>query len=129
MRAEEVSELSRLLDAALALGPTARATWLAELERTQPETANHLRSMLAQTQPTDTSLLPRLPALDSDDAVASAGERVGPYQLLQEIGRGGMGTVWLAERVDGAFKRRVALKLPRLRSEEHTSEHQPITQL
>ena len=114
MRPEEVSELSRLLDAALALDPTERATWLAELEKTQPETANHLRSMLAQTQATDTSLLPRLPELDSDDAVASAGERIGPYQLIREIGRGGMGSVWLAERVDGAFKRRVALKLPRL---------------
>ena len=114
MRPEEVSELSRLFDAALALGPTARATWLAELENEQPETARHLRSMLAQTQATDTSLLPRLPALDSDDAVASTGERVGPYQLIREIGHGGMGTVWLAERVDGAFKRRVALKLPRL---------------
>jgi serine/threonine-protein kinase len=46
--------------------------------------------------------------------VAQAGERVGPYRLLHEIGRGGMGSVWLAERADGAFERRVALKLPRL---------------
>ena len=43
-----------------------------------------------------------------------AGDRVGPYRLLHEIGRGGMGSVWLAERADGTFKRRVALKLPRL---------------
>jgi serine/threonine-protein kinase len=34
--------------------------------------------------------------------------------LLREIGRGGMGLVWLAERADGALKRQVALKLPRL---------------
>jgi serine/threonine-protein kinase len=114
MRPDEVSELSRLLDAALALTPTARVTWLAELERTQPQTAGHLRSMLARTQATDTSLLPRLPELDADDAVASAGERVGPYVLVREIGHGGMGSVWLAERADGAFKRKVALKLPRL---------------
>ena len=114
MRPEEVSELSRLLDAALALDPAARATWLAELEQTQPEAANHLRSMLAQTQATDTSLLPRLPEFESDDAVASAGERVGPYVLMREVGHGGMGSVWLAERADGAFKRKVALKLPRL---------------
>jgi serine/threonine-protein kinase len=46
--------------------------------------------------------------------VAHPGDRVGPYRLNREIGRGGMGTVWLAERADGAYKRQVALKLPRL---------------
>src|SRR5262249_55195119 len=37
---------------------------------------------------------------------------VGSYRLLREIGAGGMGSVWLAERVDGLLKRPVALKLP-----------------
>src|SRR6185436_351265 len=36
---------------------------------------------------------------------------IGRYRCLQEIGRGGMGTVWLAERADGQFEQRVALKL------------------
>jgi len=39
--------------------------------------------------------------------------RVGPYRLLREIGRGGMGAVFLAERDDGQFAMRVALKLMR----------------
>jgi serine/threonine-protein kinase len=38
---------------------------------------------------------------------------VGPFRLLREIGRGGMGAVWLAERADGAFSQRVAVKLIR----------------
>ena len=41
------------------------------------------------------------------------GERVGPYRIVQPVGRGGMGTVFLAERVDGQFEQRVALKLIR----------------
>ncbi len=36
---------------------------------------------------------------------------IGPYHILKEIGRGGMGVVYLAERADGAFKKQVALKL------------------
>ena len=36
---------------------------------------------------------------------------VGPYRLLEEIGHGGMGTVWLAERSDEAYTKRVAIKL------------------
>lgn len=42
-----------------------------------------------------------------------AGTVVGPYRLVEEIGHGGMGTVWLAERADGHFEQRVAVKLVR----------------
>ena len=37
--------------------------------------------------------------------------RVGPYRLLRQIGRGGMGTVYLAERADGQFEQQVAVKM------------------
>jgi serine/threonine protein kinase len=39
--------------------------------------------------------------------------RIGAYRILRELGRGGMGTVFLAERADGQLDRRVALKLMR----------------
>ncbi|MEL7363775.1 MAG: serine/threonine-protein kinase, partial [Bacteroidota bacterium] len=41
------------------------------------------------------------------------GTLLGPYRLLQPIGEGGMGVVYLAERADGQFERRVAIKLVR----------------
>jgi serine/threonine-protein kinase len=45
---------------------------------------------------------------------AAPGDVVGPYRLISEVGRGGMGAVWRAERTDGQLKRLVALKLPHI---------------
>ncbi len=42
-----------------------------------------------------------------------AGTRVGPYRIVWQIGQGGMARVYLAERDDGQFRQRVALKLLR----------------
>ena len=39
------------------------------------------------------------------------GERIGAYELLNELGRGGMGAVYLARRADGQFEKRVAIKI------------------
>jgi serine/threonine-protein kinase len=39
------------------------------------------------------------------------GATIGAYRVIEEIGRGGMGTIWLAERADGQFHQRVAIKL------------------
>jgi eukaryotic-like serine/threonine-protein kinase len=39
------------------------------------------------------------------------GERIGAYVIVEELGRGGMGAVYLAERADGQFKKRVAIKV------------------
>lgn len=47
----------------------------------------------------------------SDGGPSRVGLRLGPYRLGRELGRGGMGTVYLAERVDGQFRQRVAVKL------------------
>ena len=39
------------------------------------------------------------------------GRRIGVYRVVGELGRGGMGAVYLAERADGQYEQRVALKL------------------
>ena len=50
-------------------------------------------------------------AADQPDAWPGGG-RIGPWQLLRRLGQGGMASVWLARRHDGAHERPVALKLP-----------------
>lgn len=49
-------------------------------------------------------------------AATAPPDRIGPYRILCEIGRGGMGTVYAAERDDGTFDRRVAIKVINSRS-------------
>lgn len=56
-------------------------------------------------------LLPGLQEALGSETDLPAGARVGPYRIEGLLGRGGMGRVYLAERADGAFEKRVALKV------------------
>src|SRR5262249_22751817 len=111
-------------DEALVLDPAGRTRWLEDLPAEHQALKPALREMLAQAE-TGTEMLvdrpPHLPHLhdraepgQSRFAALEEGQRVGPYELIRELGVGGMAEVWLARRADGAYKRDVALKLPRL---------------
>jgi tetratricopeptide (TPR) repeat protein len=95
--------------------PGERALLLAELTRTDPELATELASLLdadANTGPMD-AIAERLDAVSNIlvERSAPAPARVGAYRIIHEIGRGGMGAVYLAERADGHFEQQVAIKL------------------
>lgn len=46
-------------------------------------------------------------------APGRSSQMIGPYRVLRELGKGGMGVVYLAVRDDGAFRKNVAIKLLR----------------
>ncbi|MFN9573102.1 MAG: protein kinase domain-containing protein, partial [Betaproteobacteria bacterium] len=114
------SEVSALLDEVLALPPEARDGFVEALSGERAAHKDTLVSLLAQAAGVETedflATLPAigLPAVAACAAQPASGVEVGPYRLIEELGSGGMGAVWLAERADGSLKRKVALKLPRI---------------
>jgi serine/threonine-protein kinase len=113
-----LKRVSPLFDEVLELDRSQREGWLARLECTQADLAPIVRELLARESLVETNdFLERGPgfAAPTQDARGTefvSGVAVGPYRLIREIGVGGMGEVWLAEREDGVLKRTVALKLP-----------------
>jgi len=114
---EQMVRMSELLDQAMELDAAARQHWLDELPLKNQDLLEALRE----------ALFPKISVLDSPAAPSqehtkgtaegpasglAPGHRVGPYELIRLLGSGGMAEVWLAKRVDGTFKREVALKLP-----------------
>lgn len=113
----DLQRLSSLLDEALDLPAPEHPRWLAALPDDAQPLATLLRDLLARHASAETgdfvpASLRLLDSLPEGGAEAAAGVMVGPYRLIREIGTGGMGTVWLAQRRDGVLDRKVALKLP-----------------
>jgi len=120
---DDSARLSELLDTALELPAADRERWLESLPPEHSALKPRLRALLARAASIETSdFLDTLPKVDGDED-AAAGDEIGPYRLLREIGVGGMGAVWLAERHDGALKRAVALKFLRA-----AGSHQALSQ-
>ena len=118
--ADTWSALNNLLDRALDLAPAERIPWIDALGPEYDALKPRLRDLISRGAELRSSqilgTIPKLPDLpDEADGPppAGAGDIVGPYRLIRELGAGGMGTVWLAERHDGLIPRPVALKLPR----------------
>ncbi len=111
----------QLFDEALNLSPGERPAFLAAACGEDQELRALLDRLLAATQADDMVLAPGggasgplldqlVDELDSVDST-SPGTLVGRYRVVRELGRGGMAVVYLAERADGQFSQKVALKL------------------
>jgi serine/threonine protein kinase len=110
LRPDQWLALSPYLDQALAMTDDERTAWLSSLAERNPELAAQVRALLDEHRLlAQEGFLEKGPA-ELPSAPGLAGQTIGSYTLISQIGQGGMGSVWLAERSDGRFERRVALK-------------------
>src|SRR5712692_5097357 len=102
--------VSPYLDEALALPEPERAAWMTSLRSSNPVLAAELKVLLEEHGALgQMRFLENGPTLLAGQS-AVAGQMVGAYKLISLLGEGGMGAVWLAERSDGRFEGRVAVK-------------------
>ncbi|HWB43350.1 MAG TPA: serine/threonine-protein kinase, partial [Gemmatimonadales bacterium] len=127
MSREEWERLEGILDEALELPPGDRLSFIERACGTEEPLRQRATAMLEAADRAGAFLeMPAdgfAPGLLREVAVeagagsaagedqSAAGDRLGPYRLLRELGRGGMGAVYLAERDDEQFTRRVAVKV------------------
>lgn len=106
-----LERVAALFDAALALPESLRGEFL-QREVADPDLRAEVARLLSHHTEGDASLRQAL-----GSAVASVGARplpeIGGYRVLRELGAGGMGTVFLAERAIGETSQQVAIKLIR----------------
>ena len=136
---ERAAEIDRIFAAVLEFSPDERAERLQTLCGDDVALRREVEHLLRAAERDDSLLVPGGAASPDllDAAVGKppeAGQVVGRYRILHEIGRGGMGVVYLAERADGAFEQQVALKMLPLGStgqgaSRFTRERQILAQL
>jgi serine/threonine protein kinase/Tol biopolymer transport system component len=103
--------LSPYLDRALEMTKEERSIWFSTLRVENPTLASQLEILLQEHRTlSEEGFLEGRP-VELPGAPGLAGQSFGVYTLVSPIGHGGMGTVWLAERNDGRFERRVAVKI------------------
>ncbi len=93
-----------------------RAALLHELCADDPEVRREVESLLLAHDGTEHGMQTDAFGIAAQLRTETAdykGRTFGPYRIVREIGRGGMGAVFLAERADGEFQQRVALKIVR----------------
>ena len=103
--------LSPRLDEALEMTDDERSTWFSRLRAEDPTLAGQLEMLLEEHRVLSQEGFLDERLVELPGTTGLAGQTLGVYTLVSQIGHGGMGTVWLAERNDGRFERRVAVKI------------------
>ena len=117
MTAENWVKIKAVLQETLSLAPTEREDFLESSGLSEVDKAE-VKSLLAFELESEkfmsvsaSSLTGELIFEEEERKNSLAGQKIGIYEIRRELGLGGMGAVYLAERADGKFTQRVAIKM------------------
>ena len=111
MHPERFARLEELFGATVDRSTGERRALLAAAAREDPTLAAEVEGLLAADAAGGRFLEDAVESAAVELAQGEIGRRLGPYRLVRELGRGGMGAVYLAERDDRELEQRVAVKL------------------
>jgi tetratricopeptide (TPR) repeat protein/predicted Ser/Thr protein kinase len=111
----EWARIEALFEQAVAADAEARRGLLEKLRAEEPALCARVERLLEADAAAGVLDMPLGDAIGGmlETGAFAPGARVGNYRVVREVGRGGMGAVYLAERADGAFEQQVALKVVR----------------
>ncbi len=113
MTPERLQQIRAVFESVVELAPGECDGVLAEAREKDPALADEVNKLVAAYHRENTFLSQPITSLHIPAEPDLAGSRIGAYEIVQEIGRGGMGTVYEAARIDGSFRKRVAVKVIR----------------
>ena len=120
---ERWQRVKQLLDEAIGINAADRSSFLERTCAGDSDLRREVESLLSSHEQAGTNFL-KNPVVDLKTAAKAseprAGRRIGVYQVLEEIGRGGMGEVYRAVRADGQYTKEVAIKLVRGGGDSHS---------